>query len=291
MSETDEKQKVLDLCQRWTQELPAELGQAVLKHLQPSIRLVPPEKTESHLPIGASRIGGAPDLPDGMEWPTFRGFAGKPNAEKWEKHIGAPIPFVAQIRLDEMAPHDTEGVLPSTGMLYFFYLEAHDAFGLFAEYGEVFQLIYATTTPSSLSRVSPPDSLPYKMRYTGYRVVPRREWTLPNPYDLLSPETPQEMIDGNLGFWDHSEELRVEQGFGPYFQPRHRLMGYPNLIQTFRLEPGVRLLVQFDSDYFMSSYPKTGMIWGDAGRVYVLIEDSHLAAKHLDLAWAYFECS
>ncbi len=55
------------------------------------------------LPIGASRVGGEPDLPAGTSWPA---------------HNGKPMAFVAQIDLAEVTEHTDE--LPKQGWLVFF---------------------------------------------------------------------------------------------------------------------------------------------------------------------------
>lgn len=53
--------------------------------------------------VGRARLGGMPDLPDGIAWPTFA-----------KKHLT----FLAQIRLEDLPEHDLD--LPGEGMLYFF---------------------------------------------------------------------------------------------------------------------------------------------------------------------------
>lgn len=66
--------------------------------------------------VGISRAGGAPDLPEGMEWPA--GIA----ADGGE---GAHADFLAQFRLADLPPVDG---LPHEGHLWFF-LRALDEFG------------------------------------------------------------------------------------------------------------------------------------------------------------------
>jgi hypothetical protein len=56
------------------------------------------------LPIGASRFGGLPDLPPGIEWPRVE---------------GKLLPFLAQVNLADL-PASKESVLPSDGWLYVF---------------------------------------------------------------------------------------------------------------------------------------------------------------------------
>ncbi len=69
---------------------------------KPSIRLYTTPAGENNISIGASRIGGVPDVPPDFKWPE-------------RKEV--PQSFIAQIYLDEVHPYDTNGALPSSGML------------------------------------------------------------------------------------------------------------------------------------------------------------------------------
>jgi hypothetical protein len=62
--------------------------------------------------VGTSRLGGLPDLPHGVVWPTYKD--------------GRPLDFVAQMKLDEVARHDANHSLPSKGWLSFFVLGMYD---------------------------------------------------------------------------------------------------------------------------------------------------------------------
>ena len=55
---------------------------------------------------GASHWWGFPDLPESLDWPC--------NDE------GELLTFICQIRLEEIAELDTEGLLPHRGMIWFF---------------------------------------------------------------------------------------------------------------------------------------------------------------------------
>src|SRR5438876_3632640 len=81
---------------------------------RPSIRLTAMQVDEATLQPGASKLGGLPDLPEGVAWP--------------EKQ-GQPQSFIAQIRLADVQPYDRDKVLPETGMLWFFYDAAQEIFG------------------------------------------------------------------------------------------------------------------------------------------------------------------
>lgn len=79
----------------------AEIRAAV----RPAVRLCA-RRTVGGTAVGASKLGGLPDLPDSLEWPT---------------RDSAPLAFIAQLNLAELAAQDPDHRLPPAGWLYFFY--------------------------------------------------------------------------------------------------------------------------------------------------------------------------
>ncbi|SRR6266700_6471327 len=73
--------------------------------LKPAIRMESSPVSGHPLPVGASKLGGFPDLPPSLAWPTWK---------------GVPMVFLAQIQLQEVALYDLEHRLPSHGFLFFF---------------------------------------------------------------------------------------------------------------------------------------------------------------------------
>ena len=73
--------------------------------LKPAIRMESSPASAHPLPVGASKLGGLPDLPPTLTWPT------------WKE---VPMVFLVQINLQEVAPYDLEQLLPAHGFLYFF---------------------------------------------------------------------------------------------------------------------------------------------------------------------------
>ncbi len=65
---------------------------------------------ECKLSAGSSKLLGDPDVWEGFEWPAI-----DIDGELYD------LTFMCQINCSEAAPYDKDGVLPKTGMLYFFY--------------------------------------------------------------------------------------------------------------------------------------------------------------------------
>jgi uncharacterized protein YwqG len=86
-------------------DIPAEVAVALQDSLRYSIRLHTTLASDDDLELGATKIGGQPDLPQDTSWPEWR---------------GAALNFLAQIRLADIATYDPDGELPHEGMLSFF---------------------------------------------------------------------------------------------------------------------------------------------------------------------------
>lgn len=67
-------------------------------------------KPNNKLAIGSSKLFGNPDVWAGFEWPYV-----EENGEKYD------LTFMSQINCIQAASFDKDGLLPKTGMLYFFY--------------------------------------------------------------------------------------------------------------------------------------------------------------------------
>ena len=70
------------------------------------------EPAEGNL-FGQSKWWGFPDLPEPLDWPSV------PVNDEGDEYDD-PLTFVCQSRCEELAPFDPEGLLPHTGMLWFF---------------------------------------------------------------------------------------------------------------------------------------------------------------------------
>jgi len=83
----------------------ARVTEAIERTALPSILLHPRPAGEADCALGESKLGGHPDLPEGVPWPEFGGH---------------PLAFVAQLDLAALAPCVTGKLLPAEGLLLFF---------------------------------------------------------------------------------------------------------------------------------------------------------------------------
>src|SRR5689334_23214374 len=116
--------------------------------LQPSIRMQTQAAQEGGIAIGASKVGGAPDLPVAAAWPEWK---------------GAPMSFLAQIRLRDIASLDARRLLPSDGLLSFFCDAEDSVTGLDSSEGEGWRVLFSQD--ESLRRAPFPERMAKYARY------------------------------------------------------------------------------------------------------------------------------
>ena len=234
--------------------------------------------------IGASRIGGTPDFP-AMEWP---------------RRNDAPMVFLAQFNLVEVAPHDSEGLLPHAGMLYFFLDEDE----LFAGSGESSCLaLFHSASSDRLTRLELPVPDPPQSVYALCSLHFGQQATLPTwlyymnlYYDGIQDFNTSEHVQLLPALRDaRSQEREVFKRILSAFQDEEtvtchtRLLGYPDEIQADLSSgpdqaPCWRLLFQLDS------VDDAGMGWGDCGLLYFLIRESDLLARDFTRVCLTMQC-
>ena len=262
-------------------------AEALAAAARPGIRLEV-DPSLDHEAVGASRLGGDPDLPSGTEWPRKR---------------GAPLSFIGQLDRADVARVDDEGVLPRDGLLSFFYdATTQEARGFDpADRGswQVSQLPAGT----QLRRTPAPEDLAADGRLTGVGWRPRAE-LCPAPYESRVVERQGMSVEEQEAYGDLIE---------PGDEAIHRVLGHPDPVQgemqlecqlasngvfvggpegyrdarVLDLGPGAddwRLLLQVDSD------DAADMMWGDAGRIYFWIRDQDLRAGRFERCWVILQC-
>src|SRR5438552_1308806 len=72
--------------------------------VRPSVRLATQRAPYALMEIGASRIGGTPDVPPGFEWPRWAPTKQRDDkfGQPWHPDGPTPLGFIAQIDLSEI---------------------------------------------------------------------------------------------------------------------------------------------------------------------------------------------
>ncbi len=255
-------------------------------------------------PLAGSRLGGWPDLPAEVEWPS------------WE---GRPMAFLAQVDLAEVHTVNPDVKLPQTGLLSFFLGSSSDTYrpeegSSTLRYHIDFGLSYDGTTPRPWRVLFFPDNSALQQKPyldspqpdmhapASCRPVTCRQ-LLPDERSAVWPQLPlnAEERERYVALWNALQGMEPE----PY---ACQLMGYPHLLQNERVEEfcelaerglnpyqGVAdekiaeaatewcLLLQLISD------ANAEFEWGDGGHLYFYIRRSALEALDFSETYLYFE--
>lgn len=264
----------------------------IVAQMKASIRIIAHGLGDEAPAIGASRIGGLPDVPDDFKWPTYHGL---------------PLSFIAQLRLSDFAGLASPGLFPADGLLSFFFDSTQTAWGFSPQHRDGWKVAFFEGDPSSLKTTQPPTTLPEAAVFAPCRVEYSKEYTIP-PFG--SADYTQLRLTEAQGDSYFEMIKQLQEAYDP---PINRVFGYPDQIQgdvkwaaqmasngiylgdltsaanprVAQLERGVRdwfLLLQIDSD----SAP--GMMWGDEGRLYFTIKERDLKAGKFENAWCELQC-
>lgn len=269
-------------------------GDALARLAEPSFRISAERAAVEALPAGASRFGGAPDLPAGLAWP---------------ERDGRPLTFLAQIDLAEVRAPD----LPAAGWLLFFYDAVEQPWGFDPKDAGGARVVHVDAARGALSRRPHPQVDPAGGPFACCRLTFAPALDLPDLGDDLLEKSRIPLDDARLD--DYAAVAAALAGIPSLDARYHHLLGNPQLIQgdmrsecqlvtsgiyvgkpqafqgertqeLLRAAPSEwRLLLQLDTDE-----DGPGWMWGDSGRLYFWIRRADLAAAAFDRTWLVLQC-
>jgi uncharacterized protein YwqG len=287
----------------------AHLSDRILETVRPCVML--DTAPASGLPVGATKIGGAPDLAPSIQWPTWRKIGGSPG---WPRSVPRPVgqeeplSFLAQLNCSDFRGTEIAGELPETGLISFFYDAEQSTWGYDPEHKGSWTVLFTNSITPDLERRELPHGIPDYARYRECSVTPREAisipgWQTPHTKSLKLSERDSDLYCSLLD--DMSER-----------GTRHQVLGYAEQLQavdmqlecqlvthglycggaggyldpqTQELERGSadwRLLFQLDTDE-----ENPGMTWGTSGRLYFWIKSADLRQRRFDSTWLHVQCT
>ncbi len=258
--------------------------------VRPGIRCLTAASELQDLGLGASRIGGLPDVSPNFTWPT------------WEEE---PLGFLAQINLADLASFPVAEILPSVGSLLFFYDLEQSTWGFDPEDRGSWAVIYQPDT--ALARAEFPDPGRAEELYAPCTLNFASTLTLP-PIDAAGIEQLHLTDSEREAYWELWAQFESQS------EGHHQLLGYPLAIQgdmqlecqfaanglycgdgsaytdpkAATLRSGAsawEFLLQLDSD------ENATMMWGDLGRLYFWCQAADIQQGNFDQAWMILQCS
>jgi uncharacterized protein YwqG len=261
---------------------------AIKKLARHAILLHTKKSSEAKIPLGATKIGGQPDLPAKTEWPAYQN--------------GKPLAFLAQINLAGIAKVGSpiKG-LPASGLLSLF-----SVWGWMAEAGgdpqtpddgteskqdeNGWTVVLHTPPRVKLQRRKTPHGV---NSYKPAAVDPTPILSLPNHRQEPSLSA-QPWTDDEFDRFDRmqSDYRTIQTGHWQKdrssFASNHLLGGYALFEQYFPeevLQKGLAMLLQIGSDDKNSD-----MMWGDGGELTFYADAKALAKGRFERLWGTCQC-
>ncbi|MCM2535854.1 YwqG family protein [Neobacillus pocheonensis] len=142
----------------------------IISSLKNSIRIAKIGVDDEVIPIGSSKLGGLPDMPDEMEFPRYK------KGYLW---------FIGQFNLTEAKPFDKDHLLPDRGILYLFYDAYEQPLG-FEEDEGCYKVLYFDGDMTSLKRREYPEENENYFPLDTYKVLFKNMYTISeHPENLI----------------------------------------------------------------------------------------------------------
>lgn len=130
-----------------------ELRSPLLNFARPGLRMFKAAMNDTEIPVGASKIGGEPDLPQDFAWPAGKACRAIYNDDT--AAVEKPAGFLMQVNLSEIASTQAARDLPNEGLLSFFsYVnwKNPDIIGAMAAYFPQATSLVRTATPQGITQ-------------------------------------------------------------------------------------------------------------------------------------------
>ena len=241
----------------------------------------------------SSKLGGLPACPSDFVWPTYQ-------VTKKGETKELPLAFLAQFNLKELSEYDTEGLLPKSGILSFFYELKSMKWGLSPEdkgcakvfYFEDESLLQPCSLPENLDKEFCIPEMP--LVFTSKKSVPSWE-----EYDLYDSSVEYEN--------DFYNEVKADF-LGCDEKKSCKLLGYADVLQDamprecelvsrgFDLDNGPARLTEEEKQSVAAACKdwvllfQTGTISSDDYEIYFYIKKEDLEAKKFDNVWLIMQC-
>ncbi|MCL4269351.1 MAG: DUF1963 domain-containing protein [Anaerolineales bacterium] len=283
------------------EELKTKLDEIGLTHVSEkiaslakmSIRFSTSQSTEEEIPVGASKVGGYPDLPSNHIYPTWK---------------NEPLSFLAQINLADISNFDAASKLPSSGVVSFFYSASQETWGFDPKDKGSWQ-VYYFLDPKDLLRVGTPKELSDEGLYSPCLLSFFEELTIP-PWESILIEELGLNREEMSSYINLAESITSDVG-----GLVNRILGYPEQIQgDMQIEcqmvsngiyygdakahkhPRYKELIPGSTDWELllqldSEEDNAKMMWGDVGRVYFWIHQEALEKRDFGKVWFQLQCS
>ena len=259
--------------------------------------------TDSEI-VNKSKIGGKPYLPKDFIWPYYQEL---------------PLSFLAQINLKEVNSLDKDRLLPSKGMLYFFYELETEEWGYKPQSKGCAKVFYYEDI-SNFSLIDFPENMEDDYKIPEFKVNFKSNISLPSYEDFFNLVEDKEKLEDitENEFYDiyHSAYDELSKKYLVPIEKYIKLLGYPDVIQNSMEEECAAIARGFNMGgigyLYLKKYhdeiKKASKDWillfqmdtiesddyelmfGDCGHLYFWIKKEDLKNKNFENIWLILQC-
>jgi len=256
------------------------LAPKLRKRLEPSahdeLMLTFERLTPAELRPGQSRAGGVPDLPDSLEHP-------------------AGLKFLCQINLAEVPRTPAASLLPSQGMLYFFYDMKEQPWGIYPADKGKWAVLHADTASDLRAGPGLDKARSFQIRFTLERRFTDPEFA-EGEFSVEEAHTYRDALDEiAAGKFNKLTGMPDPMEGGIREQCELASHGVIAGEASVRDDPVAAVLLEYPDDWRLllqlDSETPMGWMWGDCGRLYFMIPAPALERRDFSKAWVVLQSS
>lgn len=207
-------EKLIKFIKKSDNKLSAEDKEKIIKLIKPAIGLLTIKMESDNLKIGASKIGGKPDLPKDVSWPRLN---------------DSDLVFCAQYNISELKKCDVENLLPEKGMFYIF-------IGISGEWNE-FSIeqkdckIFFIENLEDLERKEYPTTLNVEGKVEPAEIQFFESLTIPDDENYKLIDFDEKYEDFYFHFYQDTEEYIAEE-LNDLADNMHQILGEDKSVQS-----------------------------------------------------------
>lgn len=207
-------EKLIKFIKKSDNKLSAEDKEKIIKLIKPAIGLLTIKMESDNLKIGASKIGGKPDLPKDVSWPRLN---------------DSDLVFCAQYNISELKKCDVENLLPEKGMFYIF-------IGISGEWNE-FSIeqkdckIFFIENLEDLERKEYPTTLNVEGKVEPAEIQFFESLTIPDDENYKLIDYDEKYEDFYFHFYQDTEEYIAEE-LNNLADNMHQILGEDKSVQS-----------------------------------------------------------
>lgn len=207
-------EKLINFIRKSDNKLSEDDREKIIKLIKPAIGISTTKMGADDLKIGASKIGGKPDLPKNVPWPRLN---------------GNDLVFCAQYNILELKKFDVENLLPEKGMFYIFIGIGGEWNGFSMEQTDCKTFLIENL--EDLERKEYPTTLNLEGKVEPAQILYFESLTIPDDENYKLIEFDEKYEDFYFHFYQDTADY-IEEEINDFENNMHQILGEDRSVQS-----------------------------------------------------------